>query len=49
LAGMVLATALLHASGIALGLALRGRGAWLTRVAGAGLSVSGLVLLGAVA
>jgi len=49
LAGMVLATALLHAGGIAIGLALRGRGLWLTRVAGAGLSVFGLALLGAVA
>ena len=49
LAGMVLATALLHATGIALGLALRGRGLWLTRVAGAGLSAFGLALLGAAA
>jgi len=49
LAGMVLATALLHAAGIALGLALRGRSLWLTRVAGAGLSVFGLALLGAAA
>ena len=49
LAGMVLATALLHAAGIVLGLALRGRSAWLSRVAGAGLSVFGLALLGALA
>jgi urease accessory protein len=49
LAGMVLATALLHAAGIGIGLALRGRGAWVARVSGAGLSAFGLALLGAVA
>ncbi|HEY8974291.1 MAG TPA: HupE/UreJ family protein [Burkholderiaceae bacterium] len=47
LAGMVLATALLHLAGIAIGLALRGRSAWWTRIAGAGLAMFGLVLLGA--
>jgi len=47
LAGMVVATGLLHAAGIALGLALGGRSAWWTRAAGTGLATFGLVLLGA--
>ncbi len=49
LAGMVLATASLHVAGIAIALVLRERGAWLTRVSGAGLSAFGLALLGAAA
>ena len=44
-AGMVLATALLHAGGIALGWALRQRSAWLPRVAGAAVAVFGATLL----
>ncbi len=47
LAGMVLATVLLHAAGIALGLALRGRSAWWPRAAGAGLAIFGVLLLAA--
>jgi urease accessory protein len=46
LAGMVLATALLHAAGIAAGVALRGRSAWWTRTSGMGLAAFGLALLG---
>jgi urease accessory protein len=49
LAGMVLATALLHACGIAIGVALRGRGPWWARASGAGLAAFGLALLGAAA
>ena len=49
LAGMVLATALLHAAGLAIGLALRGRSAWWVRVPGAGLAAFGLALLGTAA
>lgn len=49
LAGMVLATALLHATGLAIGLALRGRSAWCVRVPGTGLAAFGLALLGAAA
>ena len=47
LAGMVLATALLHLGGIALGLALRRHDAWWTRGAGIALAVSGVALLAA--
>jgi urease accessory protein len=49
LAGMVLATVLLHAAGLAIGLALRGRSAWWPRAAGAGLAAFGLALLGTAA
>lgn len=45
LAGMVLATALLHVGGLGLGLALRTRGAWLPRVAGLASAAFGLSLL----
>ena len=46
LAGMVLATALLHAAGLAIGLALHGRSAWWARASGMGLAACGLALLG---
>jgi urease accessory protein len=45
IAGMVLATALLHAGGIAIGWALRRRTAWLPRVAGAAVALFGATLL----
>lgn len=45
LAGMALATALLHGLGIALGLTLRRRAVWLPRVAGLGAALFGLGLL----
>jgi len=45
IAGMVLATALLHAGGIALGWALRRRAVWLPRVAGAAVALFGAALL----
>jgi len=45
LAGMVSATALLHASGIALGLATKRSPVWLPRVAGAGVALFGASLL----
>lgn len=45
IAGMVLATALLHAGGIALGWALRRRTVWLPRVAGAAVALFGAALL----
>ena len=47
LAGMVLATGLLHAGGLLIGLALRQRNAWWTRGAGVALAVFGLSLLAA--
>jgi urease accessory protein len=47
--GMVAATALLHAAGLAAGWALRGRGAWLARIAGGAVAVLGLGLLAQVA
>ena len=47
LAGMVLATATLHACGIAVGLALRRRNAWWTRGAGVALALFGVSLLAA--
>ena len=47
LAGMVLATATLHACGIAIGLALRQRDAWWTRGAGVALALFGVSLLAA--
>lgn len=45
IAGMVLATALLHAGGIAIGWALRQRSALLPRAAGAAVAVFGVTLL----
>lgn len=45
LAGMVFATALLHAAGLGLGVLLRTRPMWLGRAAGALVGVSGLALL----
>ena len=45
LAGMALATALLHAAGIVLGHALRRWSIWLPRAAGAGVALMGLGLL----
>jgi urease accessory protein len=45
IAGMVLATALLHAGGIAIGWALRQRTVWLPRVAGAAVALFGAALL----
>ena len=45
LAGMVLATALLHVAGLALGLSLRGRSPWWPRAAGLAVSLFGAVLL----
>lgn len=46
LAGMALATALLHGLGIALGHGLQRRSIWLPRAAGAGVALLGLGLLG---
>lgn len=45
LAGMVAATALLHAAGLALGFAWRGRAAWMARLAGGGTALFGAGLL----
>ena len=45
LAGMVSATALLHASGIALGLTMKRSPVWLPRIAGAGVALFGTSLL----
>lgn len=45
LLGMVLATALLHLCGLALGYALRSRHAWATRTTGAATAALGLTLL----
>lgn len=45
LAGMTAATALLHAGGMAIGLALGRRAAWLPRLAGAGVALFGSALL----
>ena len=45
LAGMLVATMLLHCVGLATGWALRGRGTWLARTAGAGVAAFGCVLL----
>ncbi|RYZ11328.1 MAG: HupE/UreJ family protein [Comamonadaceae bacterium] len=45
LVGMVLATAALHGAGLAAGLALRERGAWLVRAAGAAVAAFGIALL----
>jgi urease accessory protein len=48
LAGMVTATALLHTSGIALGLAMKRSPVWLPRIAGAGVALFGVSLLAGV-
>lgn len=45
-AGMLAATALIHAVGVAAGWALRHANIWLPRLAGAGVAVFGLALLG---
>ncbi|KQM68609.1 HupE/UreJ family protein [Xylophilus sp. Leaf220] len=45
LAGMLVATVLLHGAGIAAGWALRTRSAWLPRIAGAAVAGLGVVLL----
>ncbi len=45
LAGMVIATLLLHLGGLALGLALRGRSVWWSRAAGLGTGAVGLALM----
>jgi urease accessory protein len=45
LAGVVTATVLLHALGIAIGLTMKHRGAWLPRAAGAAVALFGLSLL----
>ncbi|MDM0014557.1 HupE/UreJ family protein [Variovorax sp. J22P168] len=49
LAGMLAATVLLHAAGIALGWSLRHGHRWLPRIAGAGVALLGLALLGGAA
>jgi urease accessory protein len=49
IAGMVFATALLHAAGIAAGWTLRQRSAWLPRVAGAAVALFGATLLAQIA
>jgi urease accessory protein len=45
LAGMVIGTMALHASGLALGVALKHRGAWLARATGVGVALYGAALL----
>ena len=45
IAGMVVATAMLHAAGIAIGWTLRKRGAWLPRLTGAAVTLFGAALL----
>jgi urease accessory protein len=45
IAGMVAATALLHAAGVGLGWALRERAAWLPRAGGAAIALFGAALL----
>jgi urease accessory protein len=45
LAGMVVATALLHAAGMAVGVALRTRNVWWPRVLGGGIAAFGAALL----
>lgn len=49
LAGMVLATAGLHAAGIAVGRFLLARHAWLARIAGAAVTLLGLAMLARIA
>ncbi|WP_096695459.1 HupE/UreJ family protein [Polaromonas sp. AER18D-145] len=48
-AGMLAATALLHAAGVAAGWALRHASVWVPRLAGAGVAIFGLALLGSFA
>jgi urease accessory protein len=48
-AGMLAATLLLHAAGVAAGWALRHANVWVPRLAGAGVAVFGLALLGRLA
>ncbi len=48
-AGMLAATAGLHAAGVAAGWALRRANVWLPRLAGAGVAIFGLALLGRLA
>lgn len=48
-AGMLSATLLLHAAGVVAGRALRHNGAWVPRLAGAGVALFGLALLGRLA
>lgn len=49
LAGMLAATVLLHAAGIALGGALRRGQRWMPRLAGAAVAIFGIALLGGIA
>ena len=49
LAGMLAATVLLHAAGIAIGASLRQGNRWLPRIAGAAVALFGVALLGGVA
>ena len=49
IAGMVVATALLHGAGIAVGWTLRQRAAWLARAAGAAVALFGVALLAQIA
>jgi len=49
IAGMVLATALLHCAGIAIGWKLSQRSAWLARAAGAAVALFGLALVSQIA
>jgi len=49
LAGMMAATVLLHAAGIAIGWALRHGHRWMPRVAGAAVAIFGMALLGSLA
>lgn len=48
-AGMLSATVLIHAAGVAVGWALRRANVWVPRLAGAGVAVFGLALLGRLA
>jgi urease accessory protein len=48
-AGMLAATLLLHAAGVAAGWALRHANVWVPRIAGAGVALFGLALLGRLA
>ena len=48
-AGMLAATLLLHAAGVAAGWALRHANVWVPRLAGAGVAIFGLALLGRLA
>ena len=49
LAGMLGATVMLHATGIALGWALRHANRWVPRIAGAAVALFGLALIGGIA